>query len=396
MIPRRRYEWSPGFLSIVASAARAGRLREGTDPRVVCAEIAAALGAGPQDDAVLTGSGRGAMLVALRALGLKAGDRVLVPGYTFAGVPRALSAAGLVPVLADVDENAALTPDTIAPILQRQPVQAVVFAHLFGRIADVGPIADYCRTRRVVLLEDCAHVAGARDDAGPVGHVGDAAFFSFDALKTIAALGGGLSIVRGGSGQRTVTAKTASRADLVARVGQAVAEALLFEGPASRAVGIVAKWVGSGSPPAGWSQLQSRLVTRQLATLDARLNARRAMARRVLGAAGIEDPQLAEDARTRGNAYFALVRTADRGERDAIVQMLRGRGIDVGVGRAIADALDADLPMAKTLSDTLIQVPVGARYIDAEIDEICAAMTTLRGRATGLGCGVSAWGRTRS
>jgi perosamine synthetase len=130
-------------------------------------------------NAVALSSGTMALTLALRALGLARGDRVAIPSYTCAAVLHAVRAAGVDPVVCDVDaESLTLDPRDLQ---RRHPVlpRAVVLVHPFGMPARVEPF----RTLGLVVVEDCAQALGALDRRRPVGSRGDAAIFSFGPTK---------------------------------------------------------------------------------------------------------------------------------------------------------------------------------------------------------------------
>ena len=140
-----------------------------------------------------TSDGLSALVLALRAwkeLGLlKDGDAVAVPANTYIASILAITENRLRPVLVEPDEDtfnlgaaklaAALTPD----------VKAVLAVHLYGQLADMPAIAQLCRERGLLLLEDAAQAHGAHIDGVKAGAWGDAAAFSFYPGKNLGALG---------------------------------------------------------------------------------------------------------------------------------------------------------------------------------------------------------------
>lgn len=130
----------------------------------------------------------------LATLDLPRGDEVLFSAVTHPDMPRLAEHHGLRPVPVDLDV------DTLAPRLDLV-VQAMtantrmlVVAHLFGGRVDLSPLADICRRRGVLLVEDCAQAfRGPADTGDPRA---DVSMFSFGLLKTTTALGGALFKVR--------------------------------------------------------------------------------------------------------------------------------------------------------------------------------------------------------
>lgn len=142
--------------------------------------------------AVATGSGRGALSLILRALGLSEGDEVLLPALTFSAVPGTIEAMGLVPVLVDVDPaTAQMDPGALGERIG--PRSKVVLAtHLMGLPCPVDEMDAICLEHGLTLVEDFAQAAGARIRGRSVGSRGTAGFTSLETVKTLAAFGGGL------------------------------------------------------------------------------------------------------------------------------------------------------------------------------------------------------------
>ena len=156
-------------------------LEEETRARLEGAEVAA------------VSSGGSALLLALKALGVGPGDRVLVPAFTFPAAAQAALFLGATPVPVDVEEETlAPSPGEIARALGDGPYAAAVVAHAFGIPADIEEIAGVCRARGVPLIEDAACSIGGRTPGGsPSGTVGDVGVFSFHPRKNLVAGEGG-------------------------------------------------------------------------------------------------------------------------------------------------------------------------------------------------------------
>ena len=108
------------------------------------------------------------------------------------------------------------------------------------------------------------------------------------------------------------------------------------------------------------------------------------MARRVLSALGLHDPQLEEDAALRDNAYFNVVRAAPGQSATRLRAELLSAGIDAGVGGDIADDLSTTvpepMPAARDWAARAVQLPGGAGFSEAVISELCLRLAAFRGR----------------
>ena len=136
-------------------------------------------------------SGTAALYIALRALKVSHGDKVVVPSYSCTALLNAVIMAGAAPVFVDVDpDHGNCTGDTIRKSLCKG-VKALIVPHLFGYPADIKEIS------RVGLpvIEDCAQCVGARRNGTTVGGSSIISVFSFYATKLLAAGEGGLIAV---------------------------------------------------------------------------------------------------------------------------------------------------------------------------------------------------------
>ena len=107
-------------------------------------------------------NGTAALYVALRMTGVRAGDRVLVPDFTFAATANAVIHADAVPVFVDVTEASwTLDPALLADAIARYRPKAVMPVHVLGHPADMDPIMEVCRKAAVVVIEDAAGAIGA-------------------------------------------------------------------------------------------------------------------------------------------------------------------------------------------------------------------------------------------
>ena len=144
--------------------------------------------------AIAVSSCTAALELALRALRLPAGSRVLMSTITFCGAAAAIVHAGLQPVLADVDPNTAMpSPATVAAAARSVGgVQAMVVVHLGGLPTRVGELAEAAGLTLEYVVEDAAHALGAVVGDQVVGTISRATCFSFYATKNLAIGEGGM------------------------------------------------------------------------------------------------------------------------------------------------------------------------------------------------------------
>ena len=150
------------------------------------AEVAAYVGA---RQAIGVSSGTDALLAALMALEIGAGDEVIVPTYSFFATAGCVSRVGATPVLVDIDPvtcnldvqavGRAITPRT----------RAIMPVHLYGQAAEMSPLLALARDHRVPVIEDAAQAIGATYEGRSVGTFGEFGCFSFYPSKNLGAAG---------------------------------------------------------------------------------------------------------------------------------------------------------------------------------------------------------------
>jgi dTDP-4-amino-4,6-dideoxygalactose transaminase len=144
------------------------------------------------EHAIALANGTLALELALRALGIGAGDDVITPSKTFIASASCAVAVGARPVVCDVDPDSQnLTAETVRAALT-PGTRAVVAVHLAGWPCELEPLAALCREKGIALVEDCAQAHGAAYRGRPVGSTGVVSAFSFcqDKIMTTGGEGG--------------------------------------------------------------------------------------------------------------------------------------------------------------------------------------------------------------
>jgi dTDP-4-amino-4,6-dideoxygalactose transaminase len=158
----------------------------GPENKAFDAEFAAATGSA---HALGVDSGTSALELALEAVGVKAGDEVIVPDFTFVATATAASVLGARPVFADIDpETMTLDPKSAERLLTKK-TKAIVPVHLFGQPADLDPLVSLAKLRGCFIVEDCAQSHLASYKGRPAGIFGDVAAYSFYPTKNLGAAG---------------------------------------------------------------------------------------------------------------------------------------------------------------------------------------------------------------
>ncbi len=141
--------------------------------------------------AQLTSSGTSALTTAMAALGIGAGDEVIMPAFTFVASFEAVLSIGAVPVLVDIDETLTLNPEAVRAAITAK-TKCVMPVHMCGSMADLDALKQICDAHQLILLEDACQSIGATYKGKSLGTIGHAGTFSFDFVKTITCAEGGV------------------------------------------------------------------------------------------------------------------------------------------------------------------------------------------------------------
>ena len=138
-----------------------------------------------------------ALHIAAQLCGLEAGDEVITTPITFISTNQAILATGAEPVFVDVDERTwNIDPERIAERVTAR-TRAIFLTHLAGQMCDMDAIMEIARAHGLLVVEDCAHTAGATYKGRFAGTFGDAGCFSFHAIKNMTTLGEGGMVTTG-------------------------------------------------------------------------------------------------------------------------------------------------------------------------------------------------------
>ncbi len=143
--------------------------------------------------AVGVSNGTDAISLALLALGIKAGDGVICPAFTYYATAGAVANIGARPVFADIDKKTYnLSPESVEKILSRKSkfkIKAIVPVHLYGACAEMGGIVRLARKYKIKIIEDNAQSFGAEYKGQKAGTLGDCGTVSFYPGKNLGAFG---------------------------------------------------------------------------------------------------------------------------------------------------------------------------------------------------------------
>jgi dTDP-4-amino-4,6-dideoxygalactose transaminase len=311
-----------------------------------------------------TSSGTSALTLALRALGVGPGDEVITVPNTYVATAFAITYVGAIPVFVDVDPvTFNLDPSQVGAALGPRTA-AVLPVHMYGQCADVEAIR--AAAGGVPVLEDAAHAHGADLRGRRAGSLGDAAAFSFYPTKVMGALGDG-GIVTVSSDELDV------RLRQLRYMGQKVKHDHEVLGYQERL-----------------DELQAAFLRVKLGVHEEQVAGRRRVAARygeLLAGTPLVLP--APDVTGR-HVYYMYTVLCD--ERDALVTHLRSARIgsqvvyprlvpDQGAYRDHPWRAIGDLPVARSLPDRLLNLPMWAELTDDEVDRVASVVRAFYGIA---------------
>ena len=307
------------------------------------------------------GSGFDALVLTVQALGVGAGDEVIVPSNTYVGTLLAVRRAGATPVPVDPDPlthnldplqaEAAVTPRT----------RLIVPVHLYGQPADMDAILALAARHGLAVLEDAAQAHGARVQNRRVGGLGNAAAWSFYPSKNLGALGDGGAVT-------TDDEELAERIRILRNYGAAEKYRNVLHGVNSRL-----------------DEVQAAVLRIKLEHLDAWNARRRNVAARYLE--GLEATTLALPFVPEwADPVWHLFVVRSR-RRDALLEELSESGVEVGVHYPVAAHLQPvftdlardwrPLPVAEQLQHEVLSLPMGPHLGDAQVDHVIGRVRAL-------------------
>jgi dTDP-4-amino-4,6-dideoxygalactose transaminase len=305
--------------------------------------------------AVLTSSGTAALWMALKALGMKAGDEVLVPAHTAFPTVEAICFADATPVFVDVDRWYTMNPvDAAAKITSR--TAGIMPVHLYGQPCDVAGIAELASRYGLWFIEDCCQAHGAAWDGQRVGSFGRAGAFSFYPSKNLTVMGDGGVLV---TSDDEIAARSRRLRDH-GRLNKDVHAEIGFN--------------------LRFNDIQAAIGRVLLGRLDAMNDRRRELAQRYSERlAGLPIGLPVERPHARHVYHLYVIRTPRRVE---LATFLKARGIQTGVHYPVAGhrqpAVEHLAPPALPETDRVVEeiltLPISAGHTDAEIDTVASAV----------------------
>jgi dTDP-4-amino-4,6-dideoxygalactose transaminase len=189
MIPAARPEIGEDERAAVDRVMRSGMLAQGPEVAAFEKEFSAIVAG---RESVALNSGTSALHLSILAVGIGAGDEVIVPSFSFAATANSVALTGATPVFVDIElDYFAAAPAAIEAAITPR-TKAIMPVHLYGHPADLVAIKEIADRHGLLLLEDAAQAHAASVNGVPVGAWGTAASFSFYPTKNMSSGEGGM------------------------------------------------------------------------------------------------------------------------------------------------------------------------------------------------------------
>jgi len=304
------------------------------------------------------GNGLDALTIAMKAIGVGAGDEVITTANTFVATALAIHHTGATPVLVDHDpETYNLDPRRL-PAAMTSRTKAILPVHLFGQPADMAAIGAIAAEHGIEVIEDACQAHGARFDGRRAGTLGRAAAFSFYPGKNLGGLGDGGAIVTDDDG-------LAEGIRAVRNYGSRVKYHHTVRGFNSRL-----------------DSVQAAVLRVKLRHLDEWNSIRRQRAERYREL--LSETELVLPTVSDGIEHVFHLFAVECHDRDTVLQRLRDRGIDAGIHYPIPIHLQPafgehcviprPLPESERSAKELLSLPLCPFITELEVDTVARAV----------------------
>lgn len=302
------------------------------------------------DYAVGVASGTGAIFLALRALGIQAGDEVITTAHSFIATIEPVEEIGAIPVFVDIDPETYNIDVSKIEAAITDKTRAIMPVHIYGQLAEMDAIMEIAKKHNLYVIEDAAQAHGAEYKGKRAGHWGDIATFSFYPGKNLGAYGDGGAICTNDK----ALAERISKLRDHGRVGK-------YEHGE----------IGYGER---LDTLQAAVLHTKLPHLDGWNAKRREHAAYysecLQGNAKVITPTIADDSVPVFHIYCIQV----EGDRDAILSQLHARGVGAGIHYPIPIHLqpamahrnigEGAFPLTENLASKIISLPIYAELTE--------------------------------
>jgi dTDP-4-amino-4,6-dideoxygalactose transaminase len=317
-----------------------------------------------------------ALFLAMRALGIGAGDEVIVPAMTFVASANAVEHTGATPVLVDSEPTAGLLDLDAVEAAITSRTRAVMVVHLAGRPLDMDRVNAIRDRHGLLVVEDAAHALGAEWRDRRIGTSGNVTAFSFYVTKNVTTIEGGALA--------TDRSEIAAEVERLALHGLSLGAWQRFSDKGFRHYEVV-----SPGFKFNMTDVQASLGLHQLPRLDGWIDRRAELWARydkLLAGLPLSTPPPPEPG-TRHARHLYQVRLEPDAplSRDALLDALTAQKIGTGVHyrgvhlhpfyRDTYDLRPEHFPVATEISETTLSLPLSPKVTEADQDDVVAALT---------------------
>lgn len=334
--------------------------------------------------AITVGNGTDALIIALKALGIKEGDEVITTDYTFFATAEAIRFVGATPVFCDVElDTYDIDPNQIEDKITDK-TKAIICVHLFGNPCKMDKINEIAKKHNLFVVEDAAQAINSEYKGKKVGNLGDVACFSFFPTKNLGCFGdGGMittndddlnTIIRAlkvhGSGENGMKAYSILNNEEVEVVEQNSGDNTVYN-----PLKYYNYLIGHNSR---LDEIQAAILRIKLKHLDEYTENRRCISHKYIEA--FKDSSLVTPVETEGGKHVFHLFILQSDNREEIEQKLKEKNIATGtyykvpmhLQKAFSDLgyKKGDFPNAEYLSERTFAIPLFPEMNDEEREYI--------------------------
>jgi len=304
-------------------------------------------------------SGTDALILALKAVGVKQGDEVITVSHTAVATVAAIEQAGAIPVFADIDPlTRCMDPDLILELVSEKTT-AILPVHIYGQPAAMEEIISMAGQCNLKVVEDCAQAHGAEIHGKKVGTFGDVGTFSFYPTKNLGAIGDGGAVV-------TNSAEIAERVRVLREYGWKERYVSSVQGMNSRL-----------------DELQAAILRTKLPYLLRDNEFRREIAKRYCAA--IDGVCIVPPAQVEGTLHAMHLFVVECDKREALTNFLKEQGVGTAIHYplpihkqpAYAGRIrgSGELPCTEALYKQIVTLPMYPELTDHQVKIVCTALS---------------------
>lgn len=315
-----------------------------------------------------------ALILGMKALGLRQGDEVLVPAMTFVASANAIEHAGATPVFVDSEPGTGNIDFDAAEALVGPKTRAIMPVHMAGRPVDMDRLHALATKHGLLVIEDAAHALGAEWDGRRIGSFGNLAAYSFYVTKNVTTVEGGALA--------TTDVALAEKVEQLALHGLSLGAWQRFSDPEFR-------HYDADAPGFKYNMtdVQAALGLHQLPRLDTWIDARAALWQRydeLLAELPLETPPPAAPNTRHARHLYQVLVDADGPRRDLVAGRMTAQQIGIGVHyrgvhlhpyyRDRYRLAPEHFPVATDISERTLSLPLSPSVSEADQDDVVRAL----------------------